>query len=180
MRLPRPRVPGVGAEQRQRSLHLRGGLRVALAQLGLEVGEGRGRALLEGDRLLDLERDGHAVVVDAVAVFLGDQIEEAHELSGAAGLLLGGEGGGHETVDHGQGLLPGLGEGARGAAGARAERGEGGVRLGAVGRAALGLVLGARISHSPEAVAAVSARRASKPRSAARPASSSSVARRAW
>ena len=64
----------------QGALDLGGGPRVALEQLGLEVAEGRRRALLEGDRLLDLELDRHASVVDAVAVLDRDEVEEAHEL----------------------------------------------------------------------------------------------------
>ncbi len=92
-------VLDVGLEPRERPLERGHALRVALGECRLEVGERGGRALAEGDRLLDLERDRHAAVVGAVAVLDRHQVEEAHELRGAARLLLGREGGGGEAVE---------------------------------------------------------------------------------
>ncbi len=81
--------------------------RVALLKRGLQIVEGDVRPLGERDRLLDLERDRDAAVVGAVVVLDRDQIEEADQLLGAAGLLLGREGRGSEGVDRCHGSVAG-------------------------------------------------------------------------
>ena len=119
-------VLDVGLEPRERPLERGHALRVALGERGLEVGERGRRALAEGDRLLDLERDRHAAVVGAVAVLDRHQVEEAHELRGAARLLLGREGGGGEAVERLRHVAAGGLEGGELAlAGGLLQRGEG-------------------------------------------------------
>ena len=69
-------VLDVGLELLERGLDLGRRLRIALGQLGLEVRERGGRAIAEGDRLLDLERDRHPTVIRDVAVLVRHQVEE--------------------------------------------------------------------------------------------------------
>ncbi len=124
-------------------LDRRRGARVALGELTLEVGERGGSALLEGHRLLDLEVDGHPAVLGAAVVLDGHEVEEAHELAGAASLLLAREGRGREPVERLCHLGPrrreGLAVAAQGAARQACEGGRG--LLGGRG-AAVALVLG--------------------------------------
>ena len=72
---------------------------VALGELVAQVGEGRGGAGAEGDRLLDLEVERHAVVVDAAVVLDRHEREEAQQLLRAAGGLVGREGRGGEALE---------------------------------------------------------------------------------
>ena len=118
-------------------------------ELALEVRERGGGAVAEGDRLLDLERDRHAAVVDAVAVLDRDQVEEADELGGAARLLLGREGCGDEALEHARRGVGGRREGVRVAQARAGELREGRVGLVARGRPARALVLGREDQPEP-------------------------------
>ena len=89
------------------------GLGVALLERRLEVVEGRLGALGEGDRLLDLEREGDLAVIGAAVVLDRDQVEEAGQLCGPPRLLLGGERRGGEAVDRLERLVARASERAR-------------------------------------------------------------------
>ena len=62
--------------------------RVGAVEPALEVGEGVGGAVDERHRFLELERDRDLAVVGAVVVLDRDEVQEARELGGPAGLLL--------------------------------------------------------------------------------------------
>ena len=103
----------------------RGGAAVALGHCSWRSAERGSGARVEGDRLLDLEVERDAVVLDAAAVLDRDEREEAQQLLRAARRLLGRERRGGEALERAGDLVA---RGAEAAApstgGARRERGE--------------------------------------------------------
>ena len=81
--------------------------RVALGELGLQVGERGDGAGVERGRLLDLEVERDPRVLDAAAVLDRDEREEAQQLLGAAGGLLRGQRRGGEVGEPGGDPLAG-------------------------------------------------------------------------
>ena len=136
-----PGLGDVGAELVDLDRDRAGAGAVALGELVAQVVEGGVGGGLERDRLLDLEVERHAPVLDPAAVLDRHERDEAQQLLGAAGRLGGGEGRGGEAVERGvdlrardgdaaavalRGARPQVGELARGGAGRRPRRGPGG------------------------------------------------------
>ena len=136
-------VGGEGAEAVDLDADRVGGGGVALGELVAEIVEGGVGGAPERDRLLDLEVERDAPVLDAAAVLDRHERDEAQQLLGAAGRLLGGERGGGEAVERLVDLAARVGGGLLVAGlGGVAERTERRGGCGRGGRAAVLLVAG--------------------------------------